>query len=264
MPEIIMADNHEQVYPVWVERGHRNVKLTHLDFHCDMRGILIDRPAGKAFFTSHRESTFVDRGNFLAHAIMNGIVTDLTWVHGPNGGRAHDHGPVVAYESDWLAPLHRHNHKRSGMAEADIRFRECLMEDWQGLEPAEQLDLDWDAFASVEHEPGHREELVEAFMARDFNVIPELTFLIYSPGYSDPDRTLYEAFAERLADRFSAQVTRLPNAELNREGEKKGALRSLVKKVAPPQLRDAKRYASKAWRHFESAHDLDAPSNRAA
>ena len=95
MAEIIIAVNHEQVYPVWSERGIKGAMLTHVDFHCDMRGIMIDRKRGSAFFTSHRESTFIDRGNFLAHAIMNGIINDLKWVHGPRGGRAFDIGPVV-------------------------------------------------------------------------------------------------------------------------------------------------------------------------
>jgi len=105
MPKIYVADNHEQVYPIWQEHKIKGAKLTHLDFHCDMRGIMIDRKSGSAFFTSERETTFIDRGNFLAHAIMNGMISDIRWVHGPRGGRAFDVGPVVSYETDYLAWL---------------------------------------------------------------------------------------------------------------------------------------------------------------
>lgn len=256
MPEIVIADNHEQVYPVWEERGLRNASVTHVDFHCDMRGIMIDRKLGKAFFTSHRETTFIDRGNFLAHAIMNGMIKDLKWVHGPKGGRAFDVGPVVSYETDYLAPLYRYTHKRSNRPEVVFNFEETLLDNWHGIEEGEILDLDWDAFASVEYDETHREELIEAFFARDFSNVPELTTLIYSPGYSDPDRKLFDDFAQRLANKFDADIIRLPVMPLNTEGESKSKIRSLVKKFAPPQLRDLKRGLSRKWRQLESAKDL--------
>lgn len=256
MPEIIIADNHEQVYPVWEKRGLRNASVTHVDFHCDMRGIMIDRKQGNAFFTSHRETTFIDRGNFLAHAIMNGMIKELKWVHGPKGGRAFDVGPVVSYETDFLAPLYRYNHKRSKRPEVSFEFEEKLLADWQGIECGEILDLDWDAFASVEYDETHREELIEAFFARDFSNVPELTTLIYSPGYSDPDRKLFDDFALRLADTFKAEIIRLPVEPLNTEGESKSRIRSLIKAIAPTQIRDLKRGFSRKWRQLESARDL--------
>ena len=127
MPKIVIADNHEQVYPVWEERNLRRMTLTHIDFHCDMRGIMIDRRSGRAFFVSDRETQFIDRGNFLAHAIMNGMVSDLQWIHGPKGGRSYDIGPVVSYETDYLAPLHRYHHKRSNRPEVPLTFRQGLL-----------------------------------------------------------------------------------------------------------------------------------------
>lgn len=258
MAEIIIADNHEQVYPVWSERGIKGAMLTHVDFHCDMRGIMIDRKRGSAFFTSHRESTFIDRGNFLAHAIMNGIINDLKWVHGPRGGRAFDIGPVVSYETDYLAKLHAYNHKRSGRSEVGFKFDECLLSDWQGMRNGEILDVDWDTFASVEYDAKHREELIEQFFERDFSHVPELTTLIYSPGYSDPDRSLFHKFAERLAVSFKADIINLPDVALNVEGESKSKLRKLVKQLAPPQVRTIKHNFSRAWRQMESAKDLEA------
>jgi len=257
MPEIIIADNHEQAYPVWEQHGLKHALLTHVDFHCDMRGIMIDRKQGRAFFTSHRESTFIDRGNFLAHAIMNEMVSDLRWIHGPRGGRAFDIGPVVSYETDFLAKRHFRYHERSGQEAVPLKFEEGLLADWKGTRENEILDIDWDTFASVEYEADHRKELIEVFFARDFSHVPELTTLIYSPGYSDPDRSLFDEFAERLADRFSAGIIRLPKAPLNIEGESKSSLRKLAKRLAPPQVKQFKRSLSRQWRQLESAGDLE-------
>jgi hypothetical protein len=257
MPEIMIADNHEQVYPIWESRNLQGISLTHLDFHCDMRGIMIDRPAGKAFFTSEREKQFIDRGNFLAHAIMNGIVSDLRWIHGPRGGRKFDIGPVVSYETDFKAPLHRRFHRQSGGREVSFRFSEKLLTNWQGPQENEYLDLDWDAFASVEYDAKHRDELVGQFFERDFSHIPELTTLIYSPGYSDPDRSLFKSFAERLGDRFNANLVWVPPAPLNTQGESRNPVKKLLKKVAPPQIRAAKRMVSRTYRKIESARDLE-------
>ena len=253
MAELILADNHEQVYSVWKERGMRGLKVAHVDFHCDMRSILIDRPRGRAFFTSHRESTFIDRGNFLGHAIMNGIVTDVQWIHGPHGGRLHDDGPVVRYESDFLAPWYRFKHDQAERKEASLTYRESLLSDWSGLRPGEQLDLDWDGLASVDYDPAHRNTLIEQFLSKDFGEGSDLSFLIYSPGYSDPDRSLYEAFAERLSEKLNAQIVRLPRQALNRQGERFGALRRMV----PSHVKTLKRHVAKNLRQFDAAHDLD-------
>jgi len=257
MPRIYVADNHEQVYPIWQEHKVKGALLTHLDFHCDMRGILIDRKNNRAFFTSHRETTFVDRGNFLAHAIMSGMIKDICWVHGPKGGRAFDVGPVVSYETDYLARLHLFNHKRSGRNDVSIQFNECLLSDWSGMRQNEMLDLDWDAFASVEYDEVHRKELIEQFFEKDFTFIPELTTLIYSPGYSDPDRSLFEAFTEQLADRFGAEIIQIQKAPLNTQGESKSKIRKLIKQWAPPQVRATKLKLSRAFRQLESAKDLE-------
>lgn len=255
MPELIIAENHEQVYPVWEERGIRNAKLTHVDFHCDMRGILIDRKKQKAFFVNDRETQFIDRGNFLAHAIMNGMITDLNWIHGPKGGRSYDIGPVVAYESDYLAPLHRYRHARSGREAVDIKFQQGLLSKWPGPRHSELLDVDWDTFASVNYTAEHRKELIEQFFARDFTHIPELTTLVYSPGYSDPDRSLFHAFADRLADHFQATITHLPDQPLNVEGASNSRLKKLILSVAP-QAKAVKQSFSKTWRRLESRNDL--------
>jgi len=252
MPEIIIAEHHDQVYPVWVERGMRGVKLTHVDFHCDMRGILIDRTKNSAIFTSHRETTFVDRGNFLAHAIMNGIVTDLRWIHDQHGGRAFDIGPTVSYETDFLAPWFRLKHALSDRTEKEFVYEETLMSSWEGPRAGEQLDIDWDGLASVEYSKSTREKLVSQFLAKDFTHIPEITFLVYSPGYSDPDKSLFEDFAKALSQKFQAELVRLPVTELNTEGEQFG----YIKRAIPQPVKDIKRELMRRIRHAQAADDL--------
>ncbi|MEL7430329.1 MAG: hypothetical protein AAFN43_10055, partial [Pseudomonadota bacterium] len=142
-----------------------------------------------------------------------------------------------------------------------LQFRQGLLADWHGPTEGEILDVDWDTFASVEYSAEHREELIETFFARDFTHVPELTTLIYSPGYSDPDRSLFEAFTQRLSETFKAEVIHLPAEELNTEGMRSGVLRSLILGLAPGVARNAKRSLSRAWRKLESRNDLDFYSN---
>ena len=256
MPEIILADHHDQVFSVWKQRNVSGLKVAHVDFHCDMRGILIDRNAGQAFFTCHRETTFVDRGNFLGHAIMNGMVTELKWVHAEDSGRAHDAGPVVNYETDLKSPIYRLRHALSNRSKVDLKYTECLLRDWKGLEKGEQLDLDWDCFASVEFTKEKRQRLIAEFLERDLGAVPETTFLIYSPGYSDPDRSLYEDFANKLAKKFGAEIHRLPHQELNTDGERYSGIRQVVRAWVPKSVFSAKKKLSLALRRIDAAGDV--------
>ena len=132
----------------------------------------------------------------MAHAIMEGMVERITWIHNEQSGRGYDHGPVVSYENDKLAPLYRFRHGRSDRQDVPLAYRECLFEDWQGLGKEEQLDLDWDALASVEFSDALQNDMIGGFLERDLKQTPDVTFLIYSPGYSNPDRSIYCDFGK--------------------------------------------------------------------
>ena len=209
MREILIAEEHDQVYQILFERQVQKIAIAHIDFHCDMRGLMIDRLRGIAYMASHYEATFIDDGNFLSHAIMNGIVSSIRWVHDPHGGRSHDFGGSVKYESDTTASAHGLLHRLRGGHEASIAFEELYFHDWDGVRPGEYLDIDWDAIASVEYRPSHIRKLMDDFVNRDFPVIPETTFLVFSPSYSDQDRNMFEEFAVRLKEKFSAHIVRL-------------------------------------------------------
>lgn len=256
MAELILAEHHDQVYSVWKERQMRDLKVVHVDYHCDMRGIMIDRPAGCAHFVSERETQFVDRGNFLGHAIMEGIVTNLRWVHDKESGRNFDPGPVLAYESDRKADAYRSFHARSGHKDVALNYAELSFENWDGFREGEQLDLDWDALVPFQFSLEKQERMVSNFLSKQHKHAPELSFLVYSPGYSNPDRTLYEDFAKELAAKFKATITRLPESELVTEGQRFGALRKMVKGVLPASILQAKRNYEQKLRHQDAANDL--------
>lgn len=256
MPELLIAEHHDQVYTVWKERQMRGLKVAHVDYHCDMRGIMIDRPNGRAHFVSERETTFIDRGNYLAHAIMEGIVTNLCWVHDKDSGRNFDPGPVVAYESDRKAEAHRAFHAQSSHQDVPLDYAELSFEHWEGLREGEQLDLDWDALAPFQFSPEKQEKMISSFLSKNHKHTPELTFLVYSPGYSNPDRTLYEDFAKELAKKFSATITRLPESPLVTEGQRFSTLRKMIKSALPRTVLNAKRDYEQKLRHQDAANDL--------
>ncbi len=99
MAELIVADEHLQIFDLWRERGERGLYLAHVDFHCDMRGLLVDRRRGTARLLDERDPRIrvVDSGNFLAHAAASGIVDSVRWIHDRHGGRRYDVG-TVKYE----------------------------------------------------------------------------------------------------------------------------------------------------------------------
>lgn len=213
MPEIIVCDEHSQVYDVWRERSLRDLRVSHVDFHCDMSGLFIDRKRSRASFIDGTVpgKSIPHSGNFLGHAIVEGIVSSLRWIHDPFGGRNYDTG-TVKYETDLSTRLRRIL-RRHGTNDVPIQFEELVFDDWKGPSAGEHLDIDWDGLASIEYDLDHIQRLTEGLLRRDFP-IPDTTYLVYSPGYSHPDRDLYENFIERLADKLGADVVRLPLPKL--------------------------------------------------
>src|SRR5665647_2645966 len=108
MNDLIIAEEHSQLYDLWHERGARNLSVCHIDFHCDLRGLLVDRRRGQACFVGKHVPYIhlLDSGSYLSHAVMNGIVTKLRWVHDDFGGRKYDYLHCVKYESDASALLY--------------------------------------------------------------------------------------------------------------------------------------------------------------
>jgi hypothetical protein len=211
MIEIVVADEHVQIYDLWRERGARGLRLCHVDFHCDMRGLLVDRKRGRAFAIAARGALrrAADSGNFLARAVLEGIVTAVRWVHDPFGGRLHDTSSVK-YESDWTALPHCLLHRLRGGQEVPVELEELTFDRWETLRPGEHLDIDWDGLAHARYDLRRVRALVDGLLARPFPERPPAVYLARSPGYSRPELELFEEFLARLARKLDARIARLP------------------------------------------------------
>lgn len=208
MVEFIVAQEHSQLYDLWVENGEKNLSICHVDFHCDMRGLLIDRKRGKARFVSaHIPYIHMrDPGSFLAHAIMEGIVTKLRWVHDEYGGRKYD-SSVVKYEGDLTAIPYR----LLGAREVGIQFSEHTFKDWGGVRDGEHLDIDWDGIAFRRYETPHIRSLMTEILDRNYPVNMPRVYLVQSPDYCHPDVGLFEEFIGLLEKKFGTRAKRLPD-----------------------------------------------------
>ncbi|MFA5516561.1 MAG: hypothetical protein WDA20_09770 [Desulfuromonadales bacterium] len=208
MTALIVAEEHSQLYDVWIERGRRNLSVCHVDFHCDMRGLLIDRRRGRARFV-WRNDPFMNRldsGSFLAHAVMNGMVGNLRWVHDEFGGRKYDDLYCVKYESDFSALPFRFS---GGGKWAPLRFTEQTFADWDGPQPGEYLSLDWDALAFAGYDEQRIRRLMAEILDREFTV--EGVFLAHSLEYCHPEKALFDEFVARLEQKLKSLAVRLPN-----------------------------------------------------
>lgn len=207
MTDLFVAEEHSQLYDLWVERGGRQLSVCHIDFHCDMRGLLIDRRRGKARYVWQRDPWMnrLDSGSFLAHAVMQGIVSDLRWVHDDFGGRQYDDLYCVKYETD-LSALPFRLPGRPGWV--PLAFTEQTFADWGGPRPGEHLCIDWDGVASIHYDEVHSRRLMAAILDR--TIQPESIFVARSPGYCHPDPTLFDAFVAGLEKKFKTEAVRLP------------------------------------------------------
>ncbi|MDD2582052.1 MAG: hypothetical protein PHR66_08675, partial [Desulfuromonadaceae bacterium] len=207
MTELIIAEEHSQLYELWLERGVRNLTVCHVDFHCDLRGLFIDRRSGQASFVGQHVPYIhqLDSGSYLSHAVMNGIVTKLRWVHDDFGGRQYDYMHCVKYETDLTALPHR----LLGMNNCvPISFTEQTFSDWGGPLPGEHLDIDWDGIAFVDYDKDRIRRLMAEVLEHDFE--PESIFVARSPGYCHPDQNLFEEFIAGLENKFNVQAVRKP------------------------------------------------------
>jgi hypothetical protein len=208
MTELIIAEEHSQLYDLWLERGDRNLAVCHVDFHCDMRGLLIDRRLGQACFVD-RHIPYIhrlDSGSYLSHAIMNGIVAKLRWVHDDFGGRTYDYLHCVKYETDFSALPYRLLGRKQCMP---ITYAEHTFADWNGPQPGEHLDIDWDGIAFAGYDEHHIRRLMAEILDRDFE--PQSIFMARSPVYCHPDKNLFEEFIVGLEKKFNVQAVRMPS-----------------------------------------------------
>ena len=204
---IYVCEHHDEVLALWREQDLSDIRLCHVDFHDDLRGLLIDRRRGVAHAVGAlaRGAAALDPGNFLAHAVLEGRIRGLRWVHDIPGGRAWDAG-IVRYESDLLALPQRIRHRLGRGREVPLEFEEILIDNWRGPASGERLSVDWDCFASILHSKDSIRSRVAIFLERLVGHMPADTYLAYSPEYCRPTFPEFRSLVDELAARFAQPV----------------------------------------------------------
>jgi hypothetical protein len=224
-PVVYTCDEHSSVYYHLAEDGARGLPLTHLDAHCDLRGSLIDRDAGRAWLRSTRLP--VSPSTYLSHLVAEGIAGDVEWVHDEIGGRANDLRTVL-YTSDLGRLAYRMVRRPRGPGVA-LRYAESSYASWRYRDEGRVLDVDWDFFADWRKSPERSSREIDALLEEKIEAVPRRAYVAYSSQYSRPDRAAFEAFVKRLARRCAARVEEIPEAPVPGAG---GLARAL-----PPALR---------------------------
>lgn len=208
MRTLYLMDSHEQLLEVWRTLDARQLDVVHLDFHCDMRGLLVDVATGRAH-AALADLPPLDEGNYLTYALLEGRVARVRWVHDQPGGRLDDVNGV-RLASDLSSRWRARRLRQRPDAGLPFIYEAMTFEEWQGIRPGQFLDIDWDVFASIEYPAESIGGRVERFLALDLRHVPEHTALCYSPGYAHETRPAFEAFALTLAGRLDAAIVRLP------------------------------------------------------
>ncbi len=228
MGVIYVIEKHHHVLSLWRDQQASSLRVLHLDFHCDLRGMLIDRQTQRAYRIWDRYPA-LDQGNYLTHAILEGRVEGIRWTHDQPGGRQYDIG-TVKYETDLTALPHRLLLSLRGERGVPIHYDVVPYDDWTGLIEGEHLDIDWDFFACAEYPADTIEGRVETFLGKQFHTIPEQVYVCYSPDYSHPSRALFERFVGDLAQLFKAEVVEF------QPGPGRPAKKTLYKEYMPSPL----------------------------
>lgn len=197
-------ERHHELLRLWRRQDADSLRIVHLDFHCDLRGMLVDQRKDRAFRIRDRFPE-LDQGNFLTHAVLEGRVESIRWVHDDPGGRSHDIG-TVKLMSDFTALPYRVGLARRRSGALPLEYHIIEADQWRGLERGEHLDIDWDYFAAKEYDPSSITWRIERFWSDHAGVIPEVTYVCYSPEYSHPSRDRFDQFVGELASRFGAEV----------------------------------------------------------
>ena len=207
MIDLVVAEEHSQLYDLWIQRKERDISLCHVDFHCDMRGLLIDRRKGRARYVWQFDPYIkgLDSGSFLTHAVMNGIVSRLHWIHDGFGGRQYDDLYCVKYETDFSSlPFLVASRKRW----VPLQFNELTFVDWEGPEEDQHLSIDWDGIAHIDYSEDRIHSLMTEFLKRDF--LAKNIFVCRSPDYSKPSKALFTEFITNLEKKFKTKAQYLP------------------------------------------------------
>ncbi|MBO85373.1 MAG: hypothetical protein CL927_08445 [Deltaproteobacteria bacterium] len=184
--------------------GARDLRLSQLDVHCDLRGLTIDRTRQLAHVHDPRELEHVDQGNLLTGAIHAGMVRERTSAHHPFGGQRDDLG-TVRERTD--------QRTRLGSPTPDLwqplAYLEVDLHFWNGPQEGAHLDLDWDGLACRLYPKDFVRALQQGVLDRDFRWRPEVVGFIYSDCRSHIDDDAFDNVLDALRRKLDATVERL-------------------------------------------------------
>lgn len=226
-PELFVIENHDQLYHIWSERDVRDLHVCHIDFHCDLRGLLIDRAKQLAYKIPDIRRG-VDIGNFLSHAILEGRVEAIHWIHSTPGGRGCDVN-TVKYTEDLTSLPYNLAIRLNSLPPMPLEYAVNPMASWPGPVAGDFLDIDWDVFAEREIELAELDARVEEFFDKQLNVPVSGIAVCYSPGYSHETRPQFERFVNRLQGLYHATRIDVPDAVGS-------AIRPFYRRIIPPAL----------------------------
>lgn len=232
--KLYAIDQHDQLLHIWRALGKNNMHVVHIDYHCDMRGLLIDREQQLAWQIPEVRNT-LDEGNFLRYAFFEDIISGITWVHGMPGGRNYD-VHTVKYATDWSSRFHRRT--MSDETGKPIQYSELEMDQWSGI--AEQteteneifLDIDWDTFADHSLDREGIDQRVNQFLSKPMRKTLAGIAVCFSPYHSHDTREMYDAFLAVVASKFDAVIEKV-------EYVKGSNVLPLRKRLIPPLVYEA-------------------------
>ncbi len=210
MNRVYMFEEHSQLLQLWRKGDFRDLRILHLDAHCDLRGSLIDQKENRAYKIGLKNS--IDNGNFLAQALFEGRISSIRWIHDFWGGRKNDIF-TVKYNTDLSAPLYRLIFRLFKAQGLPIKYDVIEYEEWKGLNEGEHLDIDWDFFANYNKSRECLIKEVKKFLNINFQFIPAHTYISYSPGYVYPSKEIFELFVRELTRKFDAELIILSEAK---------------------------------------------------
>lgn len=206
-------DQHDQLLHIWREIGATSLNVVHVDFHCDMRGLLVDRERQQGWQIPEVRQT-LDEGNYLRYAIFEGIVSSVTWVHGTPGGRLYD-VHTVKYTSDWSSRFNQQAINES--APIPLPYQEVEMSQWPGIEGPAFLDIDWDTFADLSLPKSEIDQRVQQFLEKPLGNELLGVAICYSQHHSHDTRAQYNSFVRQMAERLEAEIVTVPYVEGSNE-----------------------------------------------
>jgi len=168
---LAIVEEHHQVFPYWVTSGKKNMTLLHIDRHDDLA------EGCQNFFTPIEEYVkFLHIGNFICPAVNYGIIKELFWLNPFNSKRE-----IKGYEefdSRYIQYLTKENlitrKNSSGYLkwEDQERFTNEKLNFGESITPRELitkfrkeipswiLDIDLDAFASINYSFGRDDSVI--------------------------------------------------------------------------------------------------------